>query len=87
MVPETERAELVAALESVDYVCIFYETRPDDTLRIIRPDIHVKSSSYAIADLPEAQTVAEIGASIVLAPHIEGRSTTDLIRRIAESRE
>jgi len=85
IVPAVERAELVAALACVDYACIFDEQRPDATLRVIKPDIHVKGAGYTIEELPEAATVAEIGASIVLAPHVEGRSTSALLRRIRES--
>ena len=85
LVPAAERAEIVAALECVDYACIFDEPRPDETLRALRPDIHVKGAGYTIAQLPEAATVAEIGGKIVLAPQIEGRSTTELMRRIRES--
>ena len=85
LVPAAERSEIVAALASVDFVCIFDELRPDATLRALRPDIHVKGAAYSIADLPEAATVAEIGGEIVLAPQTEGRSTTALLRRIKES--
>jgi len=85
LVPDAERAEIVAALASVDFVCVFDELRPDATLRALRPDIHVKGAAYSVADLPEAATVAEIGGEIVLAPQIEGRSTTALLRRIKES--
>ena len=85
LVPDAERAEIVAALSSVDFVCIFDELRPDATLRALRPDIHVKGAAYEAADLPEAATVAEIGGEIVLAPQIEGRSTSALLRRIIES--
>ena len=84
LVPAADRAEIVAALASVDYACIFDEPRPDATLRVIRPDIHVKGAGYALADLPEAATVAEIGGEIVFAPQIEGRSTSALVRRIIE---
>lgn len=84
IVSALERAEIVAALACVDYACIFDEPRPDATLRVIRPDIHVKGAGYAIADLPETATLAEIGASIVLAPQVEGRSSSDLVRRIRE---
>lgn len=82
IVPAQERAEVVAALACVDYACIFDESLPDATLRVIRPDIHVKSSSYSIEDLPEAATVKELGGRIVLAPHLEGRSTSELLARI-----
>jgi len=82
VVPARARAEVVAALACVDYACIFDEARPDATLRVIRPDIHVKSSSYTLDTLPEAATVAELGARIVLAPHIPGESTSELVARI-----
>ena len=85
IVSAAERAEIVAALACVDYACIFDEPRPDATLRVLRPDIHVKGAGYTIAQLPEAATVAEIGGTIVLAPQIEGRSTSDLLKRIRES--
>jgi len=85
IVPAAERAELVAALACVDYACIFDEQRPDATLRVLKPDIHVKGAGYKLEELPEAATVAEIGASIVLAPNVEGRSTSALLQRIRES--
>ena len=85
IIPEAERAEVVAALACVDYVCVFDEQRPDATIRALRPDIHVKSAHYAVDDLPEAAAVAEVGGRIVLAPHEAGASTTDIVRRIQRS--
>lgn len=82
VVPQGDRAEVVAALASVDFVCIFDELRPDETIRALKPDIHVKGGGYKIEDLPEAAAVAEVKGEIVLAPHIEGRSTTSLVERI-----
>jgi len=84
IVPAAERAEVVAALASVDFVCIFDEQRPDATIRALRPDIHVKSAQYGLEDLPEAGAVAEVGGKIVLAPHVPASSTTDIVRRIRE---
>jgi rfaE bifunctional protein nucleotidyltransferase chain/domain len=84
IVPAAERAEVVAALASVDFVCIFEEQRPDATIRALRPDIHVKSAQYEVEDLPEAGAVAEVGGTIVLAPHVPESSTTDIVRRIRE---
>lgn len=84
IVPAAERAEVVAALASVDFVCIFDEQRPDATIRALRPDIHVKSAQYDLAELPEAGAVAEVGGKIVLAPHLPESSTTDIVRRIRE---
>lgn len=86
IVPQAERAEIVAALACVDYVCLFDEQRPDATIRVLRPDIHVKSAQYKKEDLPEAGAVAEVGGTIVLAPHLPGTSTSDVVRRIREER-
>jgi bifunctional ADP-heptose synthase (sugar kinase/adenylyltransferase) len=82
IVPQADRAEIVAALACVDYVCIFDEKRPDATILAIKPDIHVKSAQYRQAGLPEAGAVAEVGGRIELAPHLDGRSTTDLVAKL-----
>lgn len=84
IVPAAERAEVVAALACVDYVCVFDEPLPDVTIRELRPDIHVKSAQYRLEDLPEAQAVADVGGEIILAPHLPGRSTSDIVRRMRE---
>lgn len=83
IVGEQERAEIVAALESVDYVCLFSEQRPNETIRIIRPQIHVKDSAYEGQELPESDAVRAVGGTIRFAPHVDDRSTTALLRRLA----
>jgi rfaE bifunctional protein nucleotidyltransferase chain/domain len=85
IVGERERAEVVAALACVDYVCIFDEQRPDATILALRPDIHVKSAQYERSGLPEADAVAQVGGTVVYAPHFDGISTTDLVRRAIEA--
>jgi D-beta-D-heptose 7-phosphate kinase/D-beta-D-heptose 1-phosphate adenosyltransferase len=84
IVPDAQRAEVVAALACVDYVCVFDEPLPDVTIRELRPDIHVKSAQYRLEDLPEAQAVADVGGEIILAPHLPGRSTSDIVRQMRE---
>jgi len=84
IVPAAERAEVVGALACVDYVCVFDEPVPDATIRAVRPDIHVKSAQYRPEDLSEAQAVADVGGKIVLAPHIPGASTSDIVRRLRQ---
>ena len=81
--PHAERAEVVAALSPVDAVCVYDEVRPNETIRIIRPDIHVKDAAYEGQELPESEAVKEVGARIVFAPRVQGRSTTDLVERVA----
>lgn len=85
IVPAAERAEVVAALACVDFVCVFDEQRPDATIRALRPDIHVKSAQYSMEELPESAAVAEVGGKIVLAPHEDGPSTSLIVRRIREA--
>jgi rfaE bifunctional protein nucleotidyltransferase chain/domain len=79
-----DRASVVAALRSVDAVVGFPESTPESLLDKLRPDVHVKSAQYRIEDLPERIVVERYGGMIVLAPHVEGKSTTDLAARIVE---
>jgi D-beta-D-heptose 7-phosphate kinase/D-beta-D-heptose 1-phosphate adenosyltransferase len=81
-VSELERAEILASLECVDYVVIFSETRPDNLIKLIRPDIHVKGGDYSVNELPERHLVRSLGGKVVVIPPIKGRSTTSLIERI-----
>lgn len=82
IVPEAERAELVAGLECVDYVVLFPETTAEELLRIIHPDYYVKGGDYTERDLPEAERVVEQGGFMVILPYEEGYSTTALLQRI-----
>ena len=84
LVPQAERAEIVAALACVDLVCVYDEPRPNETIRAIRPDVHVKDAAYEGSELPEAAAVAEVGGTIIFAPRVEDRSTTRLVERIAK---
>jgi rfaE bifunctional protein nucleotidyltransferase chain/domain len=83
LVPQAERAELVAALEPVDYVVIFSTPTADSLLRELRPDVYVKGADYSEASLPEATIAREVGASVVFVPLVEGHSTTELLRKLS----
>lgn len=84
IVPEAERAEVVAALRPVDYVVLFDEDTPTHTIDILAPDVHVKSGDYRAEEMPETPTVIARGGRVEVVPFVEGLSTTDLIRRIKE---
>lgn len=77
-----DRAQVVAALRSVDVVVGFAELTPEVALDRLRPDVHVKSAQYRLDQLPERAVVEGHGGRIVLAPHQAGRSTTDLVAAI-----
>jgi rfaE bifunctional protein nucleotidyltransferase chain/domain len=81
-VPFGGRAEVLAALRSVDAVVGFDESTPVDLLAALKPDVHVKSAQYRIDELPEKYVVESNGGRIVLAPHLHGKSTTDLVATI-----
>jgi len=79
IVPDVERAELVAALEPVDFVVIFSELTADDLLRALRPSVYVKGADYTIDTLPEAATARMLGVEIQFVPLVEGHSSSALI--------
>jgi len=82
LVPESERAELVAALGPVDYAVIFAEPTADDLLRAVRPDVYVKGGDYTEATLPEAATARAVGARLTIVPLVPNRSSTALARAL-----
>ncbi len=82
LVPFCDRAAVVAGLRSVDAVVGFAERTPEVLLDRIRPDVHVKSAQYRIEDLPERAVVVAHGGRILLAPHVVGKSTTDIVAEI-----
>lgn len=82
LVPFADRAAVLAALRSVDAVVGFSERTPEVLLERVRPDVHVKSAQYRVDDLPERVVVLQHGGEIRLAPHLAGKSTTDLVADI-----
>jgi rfaE bifunctional protein nucleotidyltransferase chain/domain len=87
IVNQADRAELIAALEMVDYVTIFDESTPVAALSRLRPDIHCKGAEYADGSrpVPEREVVLGYGGQIRFLPFHSGRSTTDLVDRIAKA--
>ncbi len=81
-VPFEGRAAVLAALRSVDAVVGFDESTPVDVLAMLKPDVHVKSDQYRVEELPERYVVESNGGRVVLAPHLHGHSTTDLVATI-----
>jgi rfaE bifunctional protein nucleotidyltransferase chain/domain len=80
--PAADRAEVLAALRSVDHVVVFAEDTAEELVRQLQPDIYVKGGDYSIDRLPESVIVASYGGRTVLVPMVEGRSTSNVIRRL-----
>ncbi|MFA4839266.1 MAG: D-glycero-beta-D-manno-heptose 1-phosphate adenylyltransferase [Candidatus Neomarinimicrobiota bacterium] len=81
---ETDRAEMLAALESVDFVVIFPEDTPAEIIAEIRPQILVKGGDYHIGNIVGRETVESDNGRVVVVPLREGKSTTKLIEIMKE---
>jgi rfaE bifunctional protein nucleotidyltransferase chain/domain len=79
LVPQEDRARVLAALECVDEVVVFDEDTPTEVIRRVRPDVWAKGGDYAGADLPEAALLREWGGQAVVLPYLTGRSTSSLV--------
>ena len=84
IIPENERAEIIASIEYVDYVTIFSESTPENLIDLVKPDFHVKAG-YDLNQLPEADLVKSYGGKVILLKEVDGYSTTMLIRRILDN--
>ncbi len=79
---ENDRAEVLSALRSVDYVVLFDEDSPLDLLLQIKPDVHTKGADYTVETLPEAKGIMENGGRIEFITFVEGKSTTSIIEKM-----
>jgi rfaE bifunctional protein nucleotidyltransferase chain/domain len=86
LVPETQRAEVLATLKPVDGVVIFQETTATRLIQALQPDIYVKGGDYSQSTLPEAPVVQAYGGRIELVKVEVHTSTTALIDRILHAR-
>jgi D-beta-D-heptose 7-phosphate kinase/D-beta-D-heptose 1-phosphate adenosyltransferase len=84
IVPERERAEIIAALDAVDWVVVFEEDTPVETIAVIEPDVHVKGGDYDVEAMPETPAVRAHGGRVEIVPFVVGFSTTDIVTRIRE---
>lgn len=82
VLPQADRAELVAALRAVDYVVIFHEPTVAPLLELLRPDVHCKGTDYTVDSVPERDTVRAYGGRIAIVGDPKDHSTTDLLSRL-----
>jgi D-beta-D-heptose 7-phosphate kinase/D-beta-D-heptose 1-phosphate adenosyltransferase len=87
IVPEEDRAHVLAALASVDYVCLFDEDTPLELIREVLPDVLVKGAGYSRDTIVGADLVESRGGDVVALPELEGRSTRSIVARILASHE
>lgn len=80
-----DRAEMVAALESVDYVVLFSDPDVHRLLRLLKPDVHCKGTDYTPETVPERDTVRAYGGRVAIVGDPKDHSTRDLLSRIRSS--
>jgi D-glycero-beta-D-manno-heptose 1-phosphate adenylyltransferase len=81
VVPENERAEIVAALADVDAVVVFPELNVRAIVRKIRPDIQAKGTDYTVESVPERDTMMEYGGRVEIVGDPKDHSSSEMIRR------
>lgn len=87
VVSQEDRAFVVAALESVDYVTFFDEDTPLALIGELEPDVLVKGGDWSVDRIAGGDLVRARGGTVVALPYLEGASTTNLIDRIKNTRE
>ena len=79
---EAERAEILAALRSVDYVTVFDDVSPRSLITQLLPDVLVKGGDYQLDQIHGREEVEAAGGSVISLPFVEGASTTQIIERM-----
>ena len=82
VLPQADRAELVAALRAVDYVVIFSDPTVTPLLELLRPDVHCKGTDYTIDTVPEREVMRALGKRIAIVGDPKDHATRDLLDRV-----
>ncbi len=84
IMPDIDRAELIAALEMVDYVVLFDEPDPYRLIVALKPNVLVKGGDWKPEDVIGSDVVRGNGGRVIVVPYLKGFSTTEIIERIRE---
>jgi rfaE bifunctional protein nucleotidyltransferase chain/domain len=82
LLPAEARAELVAALEAVDYVVVFDDLTAEGVLTELRPDVHCKGTDYTADTVPEREVVRRLGGVVRIVGDAKDHSTREMLARI-----
>jgi D-beta-D-heptose 7-phosphate kinase/D-beta-D-heptose 1-phosphate adenosyltransferase len=82
LVPENERAEILAALECVDFVTIFSELTPLELICELKPDVLIKGGDWAEEKVVGRHEIEQWGGHLQLIPEVIGKSTTNIVDKI-----
>jgi rfaE bifunctional protein nucleotidyltransferase chain/domain len=82
LVSEEERAEVLAALEFIDFVTIFPESTPLELINYLKPDILIKGGDWPEDKVVGRDEVKKWGGRVTIIPEVEGKSTTNIVEKI-----
>jgi rfaE bifunctional protein nucleotidyltransferase chain/domain len=85
ILPESARANLVAALRAVDYVVLFSEPNVESLLEFLRPDVHAKGTDYTAETVPERATAARLGIKVAIVGDPKEHSTRDFLETVRKA--
>jgi rfaE bifunctional protein nucleotidyltransferase chain/domain len=86
ILPERERAELVASLQAVDLVTIFPEPTVTELLLAIKPDVHAKGTDYTEETVPERDVVRSFGGRVAIVGDPKDHSTSEILKKVSRER-
>jgi D-beta-D-heptose 7-phosphate kinase/D-beta-D-heptose 1-phosphate adenosyltransferase len=79
---EKERAEILAALECIDFVTIFHELTPLELINYLKPDILIKGGDWPEEKVVGREEIKKWGGRVAIIPEVEGKSTTNIVEKI-----
>jgi rfaE bifunctional protein nucleotidyltransferase chain/domain len=82
LVPEDERAEVLAALECIDFITIFSELTPLELINLLKPDFLIKGGDWPEDKVVGRDEIKKWGGRVLLIPEIRGKSTTNIVEKI-----
>jgi D-beta-D-heptose 7-phosphate kinase/D-beta-D-heptose 1-phosphate adenosyltransferase len=84
LIPEQERAEILAALEFIDFVTIFDELTPLELINYLKPDILIKGGDWPEEKVVGREEIKKWGGRVAIIPEVEGKSTTNIVEKIKQ---
>ena len=86
VLPERERAELIASLQAVDLVTIFPEPTVTELLLALKPDVHAKGTDYTEETVPERDVVRSYGGRVAIVGDPKDHSTSEILKKVSSER-
>ena len=83
LVPQDQRAQIVSALEAVDFVTIFDEPTVEQLLLALKPDVHAKGTDYTENNVPEGDVVRSFGGRVAIVGDPKNHSSSEIIDKVS----